>query len=108
MCTRQALYYVCLFYDLPLANREKQDLMEAYQVLPLFGDVWEGLALAQSAGFRPFAFSNGSTTVVDSLLQNAGIRGYFPDVFSVEETNIFKPSLVVYLHFMRSTAAVGG
>ena len=108
MCTRQVRDYVCLVYDLPLADREKQNLMEVYQVLPLFGDVWEGLALAESAGFRLFAFSNGSTTVVDSLLKNAGIRGYFADVFSVEETNLFKPSLVVYRHFMRRAAAVGG
>ena len=95
VCTRQALDYACLFYDLPLADKEKQELMESYQILPLFEDVREGLALAQSAGFRLFAFSNGSATAVDSLLQNADIRGYFVDVVSVEETNTFKPSPVV-------------
>ena len=108
VCTRQALDYACLFYDMPLSDREKQDLMEAYQILPLFRDVREGLALAESAGFRLFAFSNGSATAVDSLLQNAGIRGYFADVVSVEETNTFKPSPVVYRHFMGRAAAVGG
>ena len=53
-------------------------------------------------------FPNGSAAAVDSFLQNVGIRGYFADVVSVEETNTFKPSPVVYRHFMRRAAAAEG
>jgi 2-haloacid dehalogenase len=106
-CTRDALDYTCSYYKVPLCQVDKEELLEAYKVLPAFDDVKEGLARAQKAGFRMFAFSNGSAEAVETLLRNAGIREYFMGVVSVDEMKSFKPNPAVYSHFLRRADAVG-
>ena len=85
----------------------KKELISAYNVLPAFDDVEAGLAQAKKAGFRMFAFSNGSVEAVEALLNNAGIRGYFLGVVSVDEMKSYKPNPGVYSHFLRRAGAVG-
>lgn len=70
--------------------------MGSYRVLPAFDDVAEGLDRAKKAGFRMFAFSNGSTDAVETLLKNAGIRDYFIGIVSVDEMKSYKPNPGVY------------
>ena len=107
VCTRNALDYTCLHYDVPLAERERQGLMGVYGVLPAFKDVKEGLSRARAAGFRMFAFSNGRSEAVEELLENAGIREYFLGVVSVDDLKTYKPSPAVYGHFLRRAGALG-
>lgn len=107
VCTSNALDYTSAFYKLPLSVKSKEELMDAYKVLPAFDDVATGLAQAKNAGYRMFAFSNGSAVAVESLLQNAGIRDYFLGVVSVDEMKSFKPNPGVYSHFLRRADAIG-
>jgi 2-haloacid dehalogenase len=81
--------------------------LAAYKVLPAFDDVVEGLEQARQAGFRLFAFSNGSGEAVERLLQHAGIRDFFLGVVSVDEIKSFKPNPGVYSHFLRRAVATG-
>lgn len=106
-CTSDALDYSCAYFKLCLSHYDKQELLEAYKVLPAFADVKEGLDQANSSGFRMFAFSNGSADAVEALLKNAGIREYFIDVVSVDEVKSYKPNPGVYCHFLRRAAATG-
>ena len=64
-------------------------------------------ARAKKAGFKMFAFSNGSSEAVETLLSHAGIRGYFIDVVSVDEMRSYKPNPGVYSHFLRRAGATG-
>ncbi len=107
VCTRDALDYTCALFNSALNQAEKNELMEAYQMLPAFEDVKEGLALAKKSGFRLFAFSNGSSDAVDTLLTRAGIREAFIDVVSVDEIRSFKPNPGAYCHFLRRACALG-
>ncbi len=107
VCTRHALDYTCALFNTPLGPAEKNLLLETYQSLPAFEDVKEGLAQAKQAGFRLFAFSNGSFDAVDQLLTKAGIREAFIDVVSVDEIRSFKPNPGAYCHFLRRAGAVG-
>jgi 2-haloacid dehalogenase len=107
VCTSSALDYTCLHFKVPLSKEIKNELMGAYRLLPAFDDVISGLAQAKNAGFRMFAFSNGTTEAVESLLSNAGIRGYFLGVVSVDEVKSFKPNPGVYSHFLRRSGATG-
>lgn len=107
VCTSQALDYTCSILGLPLDQSQKEALLDAYKVLPAFEEVSEGLARARRAGFRLFAFSNGSATAVEALLNHAGIREYFMDVVSVDEVKSFKPNPGVYAHFMRRAGSTG-
>jgi 2-haloacid dehalogenase len=106
-CTSDALDYTCSYFKLPLSQPDKQQLLDAYRALPAFDDVKEGLERARKAGFRMYAFSNGSAEAVQGLLSYAGISDYFIDVVSVDEVKSFKPNPGVYCHFLRRAGATG-
>jgi 2-haloacid dehalogenase len=107
VCTSNALDYTSAYFKVALTSKDKAELLDMYKVLPAFADVAEGLARAKAAGFRMFAFSNGSAEAVEALLRNAGIRDYFLDVVSVDEVKSFKPNPGVYSHFLRRAGASG-
>jgi len=101
VCTDNALDYTCDYFKAPLSQKQKNELLEIYRVLPAFVDVKEGLTRSQEAGFRLFAFSNGSADAIEMLLTNARIKDFFLDVVSVDEIKSFKPDPDVYNHFMK-------
>lgn len=107
VCTRDALAYTNAFYRTGLTAKQMEDLLALYRVLPAYDDVDEGLKRAKSAGFRMYAFSNGSAEAIETLLKNAGIRDHFIDVVSVDEVKSFKPNPGVYAHFLRRAGANG-
>lgn len=101
VCTREALEYTLAFYKVKISEEEKESLLKSYAVLPPFVDVEDGLKAAQNAGFRLFAFSNGSAEMVVKLLTNSGLLELFIDVVSVDEVKSFKPDPAVYQHFLK-------
>ena len=107
VCTSQALDHTCSLFDLRLNPEGRKQLLDAYRTLPAFPDASEGLARAQEAGFRLFAFSNGARDAVEALLTQAGLRQHFIDVVSVDEVRSFKPDPTVYAHFLRRAGASG-
>ncbi|OIR08917.1 haloacetate dehalogenase H-2 [mine drainage metagenome] len=107
VCTSNALDYTCACFKLALSVDEKDDLIGLYRLLPAFADVEAGLAQARQAGFRMFAFSNGSAEAVELLLNTAGIGDYFLGIVSVDEIKSYKPNPGVYSHFLRRAGAVG-
>jgi len=60
VCTSQALDYASAYFGAPLGRQDKDELLNAYRVLPAFNDVQEALAQARESGLNIFAFSNGS------------------------------------------------
>ena len=107
VCTAQALDHTCALFNLVLTEEQKEQLLSIYRILPAFDDVSAGLVAAHDAGFRLFAFSNGSADAIETLLTNAGIRELFLDVISVDEIKSFKPNPGVYCHFLRRAGATG-
>lgn len=107
VCTRNALDYTSSCFQVPLGQKDKEELMDVYKVLPAFDDVKDGLARAKKAGFRMFAFSNGSADAVEALLRNAGIRDHFIGVVSVDDMKSYKPNPGVYSYFLRRAGALG-
>ena len=102
-CTAQALDYTDQFFATNISITDKQTLMDAYKTLPAYADVTQSLVLAKNAGFRLFAFSNGSVSAVEQLLQSAGIRSYFEGVISVDSLQTFKPNPDGYQYFLETT-----
>ena len=107
ICTSHALEYTCIYYKVLLTGEQKQELLDYYRELPAFKDVKEGLTRLKAAGFRLYAFSNGSADAVERLLVAAGIRDYFLGVVSVDDLKSFKPNPAVYSHFLRESGAKG-
>ncbi|MFH1965049.1 MAG: haloacid dehalogenase type II [Acidobacteriota bacterium] len=107
VCTSNALDYTCEYLNVLLEQHQKDELLDACRVLPAFEDVEEGLIRSEKTGFSMYAFSNGSTDAVETLLKNASIRKFFLEVVSVDEMKSFKPNPGVYCHFLRRSGAVG-
>ena len=104
-CTKDALHYTASVMKLSFDARVEDSILAAYNRLPSFPDVRGGLTALRHSGFRMFAFSNGLPSAVDALLSNAGIRGFFEDVVSVDEVRSFKPSPAVYRRFLERSGA---
>src|SRR5450631_1187006 len=107
VCTRNALDYTCEYLKAPLSQNVREELLDAYKVLPAFDDAEEGLSQAKKSGYRLFAFSNGSADAVETLLKNVGIRDYFIGVVSVDEIKSYRPNPGVYSHLLRRAGALG-
>ena len=107
VCTRDALDYTCAYCKIPLIGLQKEELLESYRTLPAFGDVEESLKGLKAAGFRLYAFSNGSAEAVETLLAAAGIREMFLGVVSVDDLRSFKPNPAVYSYFLKKSRASG-
>jgi 2-haloacid dehalogenase len=107
VCTRDSLDYTSSYFKVPLSQKNKDEVLKSYEKLPAFDDVEEGLILAKHAGYRIFAFSNGSADAVETLLKNAGIRDHFLGVVSTDEMKSYKPNPGVYSHFLRKSGASG-
>jgi 2-haloacid dehalogenase len=107
VCTSQALDYTCAYYKIELTEDQKAELLNIYRVLPAFEDVKEGLISLKNAGFRLYAFSNGTADALEILLSTAGIRDLFLGVVSVDDLKSFKPNPGVYSHFLRKSNASG-
>jgi len=103
VCTRQALDYVCLYFQTPIAEADRKKLMEEYLHLPAFPDAKRGLARMKAAGFRLFAFSMGRRDDVSVLIERAQLDDYFAGLVSLEDVKCYKPSPIAYAHFLETT-----
>ncbi len=107
VCTANALDYACAARGIRLTEGERQELLDAYRSLPAFDDVATSLEAVASVDCQIHALSNGSARAVDGLLEQAGIRGYFRSIVSVEAVRTFKPDPTVYEHFVREACSGG-
>ena len=64
--------------------------------LDLYADVTAALQALRSKGKRLAILSNGSPSMLDSLVRHAGLDKMFEHVISVEDVGIYKPSRRVY------------
>ncbi len=61
-------------------------------------DVATAITAIREAGYRTAALTNGSTDVMTSQLENAGLLPLMDIVMSCDEIERFKPAPEVYLH----------
>ena len=108
VCTSQALDYTCSYLNVSLTTDQKAVLMAEYRGLPAFDDVNESLVRLKADGHSLYAFSNGTTDAVETLLAAAGILDLFDGVVSTDDRQTFKPNPDVYEHLLKTTAALAG
>lgn len=73
-------------------------VMEGLTTLPVHADVVSGVAQLHDAGFRLVTLSNGSASIAEKLLTDAGIRDRFAHVLSVEDAGAWKPDRRAYAY----------
>jgi 2-haloacid dehalogenase len=92
--TKDALAVSCQTLSVT-ANAEQIDqLMQSYLTLRLYPE-WSG-ALNTLAGTPLGILSNGTPTMLQSLVENAGWTGRFKQVLSVDAVKVYKPHPSVY------------
>ncbi|AAZ25662.1 MULTISPECIES: haloacid dehalogenase type II [Colwellia] len=82
--------------SIKLSKAARDDILAGFANLPPHNDIKPALAQLKSAGFRTVAFSNSSLNLISTQITNAGLKEYFDDIISVEETGSFKPDPTVY------------
>ncbi len=93
--TERALLYTIRRVGISLSDEEIDRLMVAWLRLRPHDDVPE--ALARLAGrFKLVALTNGDREMVDALLINTGLRGFFADLLTADEVGVYKPSPRIY------------
>ena len=103
LVTGAALNYALAVHKVRLTEGEHQILLDSYQTLPAFPDALVAVKALSNRPQKLFAFSNGPQAVVRKLLEQAQLLPYFDGVISVESTQVFKPSPIVYQYFAQST-----
>ena len=106
-CVAQSLAYASRVFGVSPSPENEDKLMARFAQLPLYADAEQALTEAQMAGFRMYAFSNGSADAVSRLLETGDIREYFDDIISCEELKSYKPNPAVYAYFLRRADATG-
>ena len=71
-------------------------LMELYLTLDTFPEVPGVLRQLKAAGLKNAILSNGTPSLLDSAVKNAGIDGLLDGVLSFEEVGVYKPDPRVY------------
>lgn len=59
-------------------------------------DIIPALKNLREHGFKTVAFSNSSSTLIESQIKNSGLENHFDKILSVETTGSFKPHPKVY------------
>jgi 2-haloacid dehalogenase len=81
---------------------DKLELRETMRRLPPHPEVPEALEQLRTAGFKMVALTNNVLEVVELQLTNAGIRGLFDHVLSVDAVQHLKPHPAVYEYAART------
>jgi 2-haloacid dehalogenase len=71
-------------------------LMRLYLGLETFPEVPDVLAKLKAQGYRTAILSNGSPSMLASLVEGRKLGGILDHVISVEEVGVFKPARAVY------------
>lgn len=92
--TQDGLAFACRSLGLDATQEQIDYLMQAYLSLSPFPEV--AAALDALSHIPCSILSNGTLTMLQSVVQNAGWPGRFQHILSVDEVRIYKPSPAVY------------
>jgi len=74
----------------------REKLMNIYMRLDAYPEVTDVLNRLKAGGMKTAILSNGSSKMLDSAIDSAGIAGSLDAVFSVDSVGIYKPHPSVY------------
>lgn len=74
----------------------RERLMRLYLELETFPEVPNVLGVLKAKGYRTAILSNGSPSMLASLVDNSRLGNLLDHVISVEEVGVFKPARAVY------------
>lgn len=91
-----ALDVVAEIRKVSLGAEDRETILETIKKLPPHKEVADSLARLRDAGFQLFTLTNSPPETLKAQMEFSGLRKYFEDVFSVDETRKFKPAVETY------------
>lgn len=86
-------------HEIEITDDDAHRLGELLRTMPAHPDVVDGLTTLRDNGFRLATLTNSPRRPgVPTVLENAGLAGYFEHQLSVDDCRAFKPAPVVYRH----------
>lgn len=79
-----------------------QHVLDGFSALPVHPDVPDGVRALRTAGHRLVTLSNGSVSVAEQLLGQAGLRDEYEALLSVEDAGVWKPARGAYEYAART------
>lgn len=82
-------------------DRAVQHVMDGLPTLGVHPDVADGVRALAQAGLRLVTLSNGSASIAEKLLEDAGVRDEFEALLTVEDAALWKPAGASYAHALQ-------
>lgn len=82
--------------EVSLVDEDRKTILETIKKLPPHKEVSESLERLKSNGFRLFTLTNSPPKTLQAQMENSGLRKYFEDIFSIDDTKKFKPAIETY------------
>ncbi len=74
----------------------KEELLNLYKVLSPYPEVKKVLENLKEKKYKIAILSNGTPSLLKSLVKSNNLENYFDDLFSIEEVKVYKPNPKVY------------
>jgi 2-haloacid dehalogenase len=91
-------------HNLSITNEDIAQFQALLGRLPAHPDVIPALKRLQAAGFRLATLTNSAPTQSPTLLEKAGVNGFFEAQFSIDTVRLFKPHPATYGHAAQQMA----
>jgi len=96
MVTRDALRWTADALGLELSAEAEQVLMRGYAQLSAYADALDVLRTLKRMGMRLAILTNGTSAMLEALVEHAGMRGLLDQVLSVDAVKQYKTAAAAY------------
>jgi len=74
----------------------RDELLDLYKILSPYSEVTEVLKSLKNKKYKICILSNGTPSLLNTLVKSNNLENLFDDIFSIEEVGIYKPDSKVY------------
>jgi 2-haloacid dehalogenase len=94
--TENALTFAAKSVKIDLSGEQRDRLMQTYLELKAWPDVLPALTRLRKAGIRMAFLANLTPTMLDAMVRNSALEGFFEDHLSTDNVRAFKPDPLAY------------
>jgi 2-haloacid dehalogenase len=94
--TEESLVYAAKTLRIDLSAGQRDQLMQAWLTLKVWPDVAPALQALKAAGIRMAFLSNLTDAMMDSVVKNSALEGFFEPHLSTDRVKAFKPDPRAY------------
>jgi 2-haloacid dehalogenase len=94
--TEDALTFAAKSVKVDPSDEQRDRLMQTYLELKAWPDVMPALTRLRDAGIRMAFLANLTPTMLDAVVKNSGLEGFFEDHLSTDKVRVFKPDPLAY------------